>query len=322
VKGFFVLIVMLAIIGAVIAGVGYYIFGDRFYDIIAVTEARVKATALQAGELARDASDVATNVGNSMNDLGNSGQSSGAAPGGAVDQVQNAPPVVAREAPVQTPTQTAETEVAQVAPPVAPPAQPEFRPEPVAFSDDQGRFSAVFPAKVSVFENYLVSAAPDKISQSRTYAASGREIVAQVTVLTWHPDYLPAARGLLADIAIDPADTIFGPTGRQLTTMLLGEGSAVKAVREFDAFERKSVELTGLIPNGEGGFHRSVVWLMPGVQDMVAVVLRAYDDAGLLGVEAAQFNQNFVLLTQPVPAAAPLVVDSNPAAIVPAPATE
>tara|TARA_X000000368_G_scaffold413152_1_gene400740 strand:+ start:2799 stop:3662 length:864 start_codon:yes stop_codon:yes gene_type:complete len=286
VKGFLVLIGMLAVIGAAIAGVGYYLYGDRFIDMVTVAEARVKAAALQAGELANEAVDA---VDQGIDNLPVEAPGDNA-PHTAIDTVENAPRV----------------EVTEQAQPAPEEPRPAFAPEPVRFSDPQGRFSALFPGKVGAFENYLVNTAPDKIGNSRTFAASGREIVAQVTVLSWAPEFLPAAKGFAADIAVDPADTVFGETGKQLTTMLLGEGSAIEAVREFDAFDRRSVELTGMVPNGEGGFHRSVVWLMPGEADMIAVILRAYDDSGLLGIEAQAFNENFAILepaaAEPAPA--------------------
>ncbi|GEM_PF-1821144 len=297
-KGFLVLIGMLAVIGAVIAGVGYYLYGDRFIDMVTVAEARVKAAALQAGELADEAVDaVGEGIDEGMDNVPVEAPGDhvpDSAPHSAIDTVENAPPVKVTE-----PVQRAPEE-----------PRPAFAPEPVKFSDPQGHFSALFPGKVGAFENYLVNTAPDKIGSSRTFAASGREIVAQVTVLSWAPEFLPAAKGFAADIAVDPADTVFGETGKQLTTMLLGEGSAIEAVREFDAFDRRSVELTGMVPNGEGGFHRSVVWLMPGEADMIAVILRAYNDSGLLGVEAQAFNENFAILE---PAAAEPAPTQQPA---------
>ena len=45
---------------------------------------------------------------------------------------------------------------------------------------------------------------------------------------------------------------------------------------------------------------------MPGEADMIAVILRAYDDSGLLGIEAQAFNENFAILepaaAEPAPA--------------------
>ena len=44
-KGLFVLLTMLAVIGGLIVGVGYYIYGDKFYDILTMAEARLQAAA-------------------------------------------------------------------------------------------------------------------------------------------------------------------------------------------------------------------------------------------------------------------------------------
>jgi hypothetical protein len=176
---------------------------------------------------------------------------------------------------------------AENAEPAAPPAM-----QSVQFTDQQQRFTAIFPGPVSEFDVIAGEIDPAVVRQQWTYAAVGQDIVAQVTILDWQDAFLPEARKLYDD----PASLIFEPSGRKLVDMLMGEQAEIQLVRDFEAFGRYSIELTGYLPNGEGGWHRAVIWIMPAPGNLVVVILRAAGDKLLLGGEATQFNASFALL--------------------------
>ena len=279
-KGLIVLLALLAVIGGAIMGAGYYLYGDKFYDILTAAEARLTTQGLDE-----------IPVDEAMSE--------------AVDEVQDSMPIADQTAGGQGVTDT------NAAAPDTVPAgeQPiasdvvALPPQPVRFEDSEGRFAAVFPGQVSRFDNYLSGLVPELISSSQTYAASGLDIVAQVSILTWREEVLATAADLATGFADDPDRTMGEEVAQSILTALLGDGATVEGVRGFDAFGRQSVELTGLIPDGDGGLHKSVVWLMPDANNLIAVVIRAYNDRGLLGTEATQFNQNFSLQVATVPTA-------------------
>lgn len=261
-KGLMVLLALLAVIAGAVMGAGYYLYGDRFYDIITAAEARLGAVSKPSGdpssepETNTDAAAVGAEGGNAT-----AGQNADRPRGAAL-------PRTAR---------------------------------PVRFEDPEARFAAVFPGPVSRFDNYLSGLVPDLISTSQTYAASGVDIVAQVSILNWRDEVRATAEDLANGFADDPDRTMGEAAAQAILSALLGDTATVEGVRGFTAYGRQSVELTGLTPDGDGGQHRSVVWLMPGADNLIAVVIRAYSDRGLLGAEATQFNQNFSLQIAEVP---------------------
>ena len=277
---------MLGIIGSVIVGVGYYFYGDRFYDIITAAEARLKASELEASADG-EAAPVSTAAAPETAAEGSDAEA-------VAEPVTSPPPAAVGET---TPAQPAPPQSQQIAT-----ARPD--PRPVRFADEQGRFAAVFPGPVSRFDNYLAGLTPELISSSQTFAATGLDIVAQVSILNWRDDVLATANDLASGFASDPDRTMGEATAQAILNALLGDTATVEGVRGFVAYGRQSVELTGLIPDGDGGLHKSVVWLMPDTANLIAVVIRAYSDQGLLGPEATRFNQDFSL--QAASAAAPV----------------
>ncbi|MEM6903496.1 MAG: hypothetical protein AAF556_09700 [Pseudomonadota bacterium] len=295
-KGLLVLLTMLAVLAAAGGAIGYAVFGDDFYDIITVAEARLKAAQREAQELAGSADTDATERGDVAEaddrdgtDQGGetaSGQASlpGAENGG--DDVSDQPSAVAAPKEQQV--------AARPAPGQALTAQA------VIFTDDDGLFSSVFPAPVSRFDNFVQGIDPEMVSKSVTYASAGREIIAQVSHLSWQQQFAPVIRPMLDAIRLDPKPALASELGQRLVSVLLGEGTRIDQVRRFDAFDRDAVELTGAIPDGDQGGHYAVIWLIPDAEKLFVVVVRAYDNNRLLGAEAAQFNQNFQLLPQEV----------------------
>ncbi|MBV6634202.1 MAG: hypothetical protein KI792_14340 [Alphaproteobacteria bacterium] len=321
-KGLLVLLSMLAVLAAAGAIIGYAVFGKDFYDIITVAEARLKAAEREAQELGLiDGSTEDGQAENAPPADGSSGPPSEVAstPAGDANAGGGLPPlpgdasVPSNQQPAaQQPTAPPPAQVAVVTPPAASTAQ-----QAVTFTDTDQLFSSVFPAPVSRFEDFVQGIDPEMVAESVTYAAAGAEIIAQVSRLRWQDEFAPVIPPFLDAVRRDPVPALASELGQRMVAVLMGEGTRIDQVRRFDAFGRDAVELTGAIPDGDQGGHYAVIWLMPDGDHLILVVLRAYDNTGLLGAEAAQFNQSFQLLRE-VAAVSPQVEE----AVEPAPSEE
>ncbi|MEO0393530.1 MAG: hypothetical protein AAF213_09805 [Pseudomonadota bacterium] len=315
-KGLFVLLTMLAVIGGLIVGVGYYIYGDKFYDILTMAEARLQA----AADANENQADQPPEGDAQAPGLNTTLPLAGGVPPSSPDPVapaQTPPGDDAAPPPLDIAAQDNLPASQQPTQPVKPQATPQATqqtaqqvaprppPSPVRFADRQGRFAAIFPGPVSQFDNYLAGLVPNLVGSSETFAATGLDIVAQVSILNWRDDVSATANDLAQGFAEDPDRTMGEETASAILDALLGDTATVEGVRGFNAYGRQSVELTGLIPDGDGGMHKSVVWLMPDAANLIAVVIRAYSDRGLLGPEATRFNQDFSLQAAAIPNAEP-----------------
>lgn len=304
-KGLLVLLVVLALTAGVGAGIGYYLYGDDFIAMITIAEARRQADERQSqtDEHQRDADQPPPDAEPPPRQEP-TGQTAPEPPrrtplpgfGEVVTAVKRVAESIGKSA---ESTATAHPDTA---------TRRSTEPDPgrifghFVFTDPDKLFTADFPGPVEAFQNEEARRLPDLLTGSTTYAGLGRAIIAQVTVLRWRPD----ATATLARFGRNPTDLQRDPTGKTLLQAVLGDGVSLEQPRRFTAFGRKALELTGDLPNGEGGWHRAVIWLLPGKDDLLLAVIRSFDDLGLLSDEAISFNQSFRLI---VPDALPPMND-------------